>query len=295
MQERPCIRCFQVKAPSQFPPHGRIGASRCKGGVPGVTRVCWGCIESQAHALNDTGYRPRVIKDWEENGALVRRCTTCRDVKQVEDFGAGRRTCRKCSNKRVNDRKKRDNEDRKRQERKRHADKARKRRAESPETRAKESEARKRYRAKVLASADAHAKMLENERISRRLRRELRGEPVTKFQPGRFFRLGARYLPAAPLAEFFDAKVEARRSTERALDYDDCDITSAAEVCRELEVEPRSLYAWRAGERKEVQVGVAERILMNANAEPEDVWPRGQFPALYAEGGPFYDEESIAA
>ena len=73
------------------------------------------------------------------------------------------------------------------------------------------------------------------------------------------------------------------------LGFDDRDVTTVSSICHDLGIALRSLHAWRKGEIKEMQIGVAERVLLNGGGDAEEVWPRSQFPELYEPGGVLAD------
>jgi hypothetical protein len=71
-------------------------------------------------------------------------------------------------------------------------------------------------------------------------------------------------LPAAPVAAFVE-RIIAREDRVRRQGYDDGLNTGAREdVCAWLGIQPRSLLAWRVGQREGVQFEIVDQILTEA-------------------------------
>jgi hypothetical protein len=179
-EPRPCIRCFTTRPAADFPATGRRG----KTSQQGVTRVCMACIEVEAHGLNDSGFRPRIRRDWVEGERRMRLCLACRTGKPLTDFPMGTgdakghrlRTCRVCRFARSARARRKQYEREPDAVRAKHAEQARARRKDNAEVKAKEAAARRRWRMKMKADPVKRARLLESERMSRRLRREREGK-----------------------------------------------------------------------------------------------------------------------
>lgn len=262
---RHCVRCLKLKEPGCFPPHGRCQRL-------GITRVCWSCIEMAAWVLHDSDWKPRLKQDWIEDGVPMRRCTTCREGKphDSEHFVREHRVCKACRYAR--------NEKARKAQRAREGDRVKsmqaaraRRRRLDPKVKRKENEACKRWREKAKSTPQGHAKLLETERMGRRLRAEREGKPVRRTPKAVMAETVGRFLPSAPLVALVD-QIHERRLVVAGL-LDDADGASVNEVCRDLDVSPRTVLRWRSGEAERVRIDVAERLLLAAGVEWHEVYP----------------------
>lgn len=240
--------------------------------------VCWGCLEAEAHKLHE--FKLKKWTTWidPKTGRVTRRCLICKETKDLEDDFYGKtkalpgskhksnRVCKSCFDERI------------RESNRKNIERVRKRRRASSKRYIERhpdrvKARRKRYHEKVMADPEAHAKMLEYHRMNTRLRQERKGRSLGSIVPSKTARKlkePKRRLPAPPLAAFVEQKIAERQ-----------DLASIEEVCSDLGVEPRSFRAWRDGSRELVQIGVAERVLLNADVDWEDIYKPDEFPELY--------------
>jgi hypothetical protein len=134
----------------------------------------------------------------------------------------------------------------------------------------KARDARRRYKNGVFADSQRHARWLETRRISYALRAERAGKPVVRHISSAIrVRESLPELPAKPLADLLLKMAESRDSIDQ--------------LAEELGFTPRSLFAWKTGERQRVQLDVADQILTNAGLMWWEVWPEEEFPELHEE------------
>lgn len=251
---RACKRCGEVKPPDAFPP--------VRSGVR-LSRICWPCTEREAYDI-DTG-----LSSWMGPSGRVRRCSHCGQVKDFEgEFyhydGTGKiyraATCRSCKVVMAREWVQRHPEERRiywrersRVERKLRPERCRKR--------------NKRFRERRKADPERYKRYLENRRMDERLRKEREGRKVVRMMKTATKKPDLQpKLPSKPLADFIESL-----AGERSLD----------EVCEMVTVTARSFRGWRSGEYKEVQFDVADRVMINAGALMQDIWPEDEYPELY--------------
>jgi hypothetical protein len=278
---RACCRCHVTKAFDRFPM-----------GTKGVRRsaVCWTCTEEAAWAYYHRRIVTRVTWIDPETMQRVRRCSEpdCEAVKPLaSDFyvmqHAGKldsdghrilttryaRKCKACHDKMaaVAYRK------RKADPRKR-ARMLKQRSAASKRWREKNLEHAKAlgkaWKAKVKADPERHARYLEDTRINYRLRQARAGKPV---KDGRWRAkrqaTGPRRLPTEPLVRLIETTLDRR---EAMIDVVGDAGANLEAVCADLDVSSRTFRRWRKGEITEVNVGVAERVILAADVEWHDVY-----------------------
>lgn len=275
---RVCQHCRELKEPDAYAKGGRVCLA-CHEARRKRTHVCFTCFERkplQCFARGPGGGHKHHCRDcvraaekakpkprtWERDGQLVRRCTDCERIKPLtrEFFRVRSQTngvqfmgrCTVCLQ-RVK------------------AEWDRRWWAElTPERRAKprtpnpeaSRAASERWRRKMMADPVKHARHLETRRIEHRLSREKRGgsiEDVRKARartPAREPR--RRQLPVAPLLPFLEPRVKA---------------VGNAAVAELLGIEPRTLYAWRVGERQFMLFPQADQITTQLGLNLWDLWP----------------------
>lgn len=257
-------------------------------------RVCWACVEDAAYAMDARGGAHWHRVTWVQDGVVVRRCSDCGLVKKLaSDFYVNarhgshveyQRYCVPCSIARVTECRRVRKESDGGALRAHLAERARERR-QAPGRRAIEAATRNRYRKKVLADPVAHAKMLETNRISYRLRREREGLPVRplsrKKQPAQRQVEALDKLPAGPLVAFVATRVEREREYDRLLGIPDRDGGALRRVCDDLGINERAWRRWRSGEQLSVKVPVAEKILLLAGGSFAEVWSFDDYPEVH--------------
>jgi hypothetical protein len=289
---RPCVRCHIVKSAQGFPPAGQPRHDRrhLARKNPGVARVCWHCIEVEAWMLHLTGWRPRIRVDYiDEHGVEVRVCTFCRESKPhdaahfapLKTHGLAR-TCRPCRAK-VSDRaRKRQMQREGARIRAEHAKQARDRRKNNPEVKAAEAAARKRWREKIKADPERRAALLETERMARRLAKERQGNGTGKPAKGKTIKTAPRYLPSAPLLALVDRLLDQEKAVNDVLGAPEPNGLGAVRaVCERLGIPPRRVTSWRTGENERVRVGLAERVLLNAEVEWHEVYSYDDYAHIF--------------
>ena len=119
----------------------------------------------------------------------------------------------------------------------------------------------RRHRRKVKANPRKHAKYLEAARMQYHLRRERAGLPRrAKVQAVVLSTDRLPSLPAKPLADFIEREMASRN-------------LSLEEVARMTSVDTRSIRAWIKGERRNVQFDLADRVLTALDGLWFDIWP----------------------
>lgn len=290
---RACIRCHQVKVAVCFPAKGRTRSSRPRRSEnTGVTRICWTCVEEDAYATDQRGFRNRNRRTYRGHRGTMRICTTCEQSKPLADgyYVARRfehrveyaRECKRCATKRSAARraarKKVDPEYRKRlarQQRERLAD---------PEKHRKALEASKRWKEKIKADPIAYAAHLETARINHRLRRERKGAPV---RPESYGRIKAtkvplttgRRLPSAPLVALVKRTIEHREAIAGLLQ--DAGSATVKDVCADLGIADRDYRRMCAGEQPTANIGLVERVLLNADVEWHTVYSYDDYARIF--------------
>jgi hypothetical protein len=135
----------------------------------------------------------------------------------------------------------------------------------------------KEYRERIKADPKLHAKFLETRRISGRLRAEREGrslDSIKKPTPRKTPVLKHKRLPSQPLFHLIDERIKQIRKYEKSMGItQERHAKPAGEICEELGTSFRTFTYWRKGEQPEIQVGTAERILLNANVDWRDVYP----------------------
>lgn len=228
--------------------------------------------------------RPRIANRTriDEQGVEWRCCHVCEIEKTLEEYrslGPERKTgiCNECRKKRQ---RRYYAEGRLTIDKARQLEAERRSRKRNAERRRKQA---KEYRERLKADPVRYTRFLETRRIQARLKAEREGRPpVTRIVKARSVR-EEHYLPALPLAAFVDAKIEQRCRIDRNLGLGE-DLAPFEEICHDLGIATKSLRDWRNGIVREVQVGTAERVLLNANASLDEVWLRSEFPELYNGG-----------
>lgn len=129
---------------------------------------------------------------------------------------------------------------------------------------AKARASQRRYLAKVRANPRLHRAMLERNRMAEKLRRERSGIPLDAQRSGKtlhdFRERSAPELPARPLADVIERRVARAQSPNRE------------EVCDQLGIVSRTLYAWRTGERRSCLFREADAVLVGLALNWWDVW-----------------------
>ena len=273
-QARACVRCMKVKPARRFPPIGMPRRRRGAPKAPGITRVCWTCIEAEAHARNSR--KRQVVRTKRTERGRVRECKGCSRVLPLTrrhfypKEGTFFQLCKKCSKARAAEHRQRRMKDPAFKAR----ENARKRELrQDPERRRAANEAQLRYRAKVRADPEKHRRAAEDRRIAYRLKREREGKGVRdpKSHISKVLRIDeVRRIPAAPIAALITGLRETRKQLARQLG--DPTIANVRELCQDLGVDERQYRAWMCGEIKLVSVGVAERVMLAADVDPTDVY-----------------------
>jgi hypothetical protein len=255
----------------------------------GWGRSCEPCLEAIAHALND---KRILATTWKAKGRWWRRCKQCGKDKRLAS-GFYRQTgttgrvirggiCKVCHKANV-----RAAEEQRRKDPVQLAAIQAKQRAWTKQHERSNPEGvkaqRKRYWKKLKQEPARFIAQRETARINYRLRRERAGLPV---RPPRSLPQGAirqgsgpRRLPAAPLVALIDRLVDQRAAVEVfGIDRYHSGVEA---VCADLGVSSRTVRRWRLAEIVEVNVGVAERVLMNAGVEWYNVYSYDDHAAVF--------------
>jgi hypothetical protein len=242
------------------------------------SRLCESCTETEAWAMLARGYYNRKRTRWVENGVMMRRCVCCPyRGPEAEGFYVCRRVprleynsrCKSCSVAQTRaykrERRARDPEYRERMTklsrswRQANAEKAR--------------AASARWKLAIKKDPVEHARQLELARINYRLRRERLGLPVRPVgrrpQPARKHATAPGLLPAAPLAALIE-RIYEKRMAVAGLVEDPAPTRQA--VCGDLGVSERNARVWRKDPEAVVQVGTAERVLLNAGVDWHEIY-----------------------
>lgn len=269
---RPCIRCGGIKAPTEF-----AWSDGSQGKVnkwPIRRRVCLACEALEFEEKEQRAIARRAT--WEQDGRMVRRCSKCREIKDLEQGflvdrhlpdGSVRRRymCAVCDRRRIEEYRVRERD---RDPAAVRADWARRKRAWNARNRERARETQRNYKKRVAADPVRYAAFLESLRISYRLRREKQGASLDTLRAHRLrvptLQEPLRRLPAAPLAETLESIIarEGEYARER--------------ICEAAGIAPRNLFGWTSGERKRVQFDVADRVLTRLGLNWWDVWDEDQ-------------------
>lgn len=268
---RACLHCGAVKPPEAFDygPTGKRRLGRCRD-----------CIATEAAEREQRIAARRVTWQDPQTGRWVRRCGKCMEVKPLAsgfNWANAEHTecqyrCRKCESKRTAARRKALIAD----PATRTAERA-KRTAYAKAWRAKHPE---RYRAMTRAYRERKkrdAARMNRERQSARLRYRERAQAQGRDPKAlKTSRLGpvrgtveqeqGGHLPAAPLA----AAIASRRG-QRTIE----------QWCRDLGVPPRTYSAWRTGERGQVQMDLADRVMLRLGLNWFDVYDAERWPEAH--------------
>lgn len=280
---RACVRCHRVKSADRFPASGLTRSSRPRRSEnAGVTRVCWRCVEEDAHSTNERGFRNRNRRTYRGHRGIMRICTGCEKSKPlVEGFYVSRRfehrieyarECKRCATRRSGvkrtARRRTDAEYRKRlarQQRERLTD---------PEKRRKARAASKRWKERLKADPVAYAAYLETTRINYRLRQERKGAPM---RPESYRRVKAtrvptsrQRVPAAPLVALIKRIVEHRKAVSGLIQ--DASTATTGAVCADLGIAERDYRRMNSGEQPTTSIGLVERALLNADVEWHEIY-----------------------
>lgn len=270
-RKRPCVRCHERKAPELFPwgdetPSGRAGfkRKRRKGKFRRRSTVCLDCW-AESHRLQ-AERRSTWTRD---DGLRVRRCCECAEVFPltsehfyVDGRNSLRNRCRACDRAKQREAYHEMMKDPKRAERTRERTRAAKRRYAARHPDRVRQQQRDRM-ARLRSDPDVADQLRADARIDRRLRRERLGLAVRT--PGaRTPGSGLPSVPARPLADAVVRYANSRRvrGVPRSLE----------DVCAQLGIEPRTLYAWRVGERALAHFDIADAILQATELNWWDVW-----------------------
>lgn len=267
---RSCLRCLQEKVPEDFP----IGKSYRR-----RSSICWVCQEVEAYVVEAT--REGRKATWKVKGRTVRRCSDCRKVKRLSGGfpKRGGYRCRRCESKRVQ-RYVEALPEEVRKAKKR--DLQRRWRAENPEVYKAQV---KRHYERVAQDPERKRKRLEDQRMHRRLRRERAGltNRAGSYGAAMAETNALRRIPAEPLLGLIDARTAQREAVNRFIGDDQQKQGAAGEVCEQLRITLRAVYRLRH-EQAGVTVELAERVIVAADLEWEDVYSYDDHRDLYAEG-----------
>lgn len=285
---RACMRCHKVKPARRFPAQGtRQWVARGRElRHPGIPRVCWACLEAQAYEMDARNYRSQHTDEWKDGaGPRMRRCCSCGTAKKLTTGfdRAGRTFYRSCKVCRKAQKAAEAKLARQRPEVKaKLAAYSREKRRTDPEAKRKANEASARWREKIKRENRAeYERQLELNRMTRRLRREQAGLPVRepRVKTGREHRFDV-LLPSAPLAALITRVIEQREVIAEAIG--DPPFAQVASVCADLGTSDRMYRGWRDGERPNVGIGTAERLMMNADVEVSEVYSADDYPEVLA-------------
>lgn len=222
---------------------------------------------------------PRTTFRDPDTGRWTRVCCDCKETKDLElDFYKARRDptgrgsdwnyqCKPCKVVQLRElnKRRRDDPDRGPELRAMYARLAREWRARYPE---RALANRKRYVERLRKDPQRYTRSLENRRIEYRLRAEREGRTVRNAKAA-MIKENVPELPAKPLAEFLLEMAASRDSIDQ--------------LAEELGFTPRSLFAWKTGERQRVRLDLADQILTNAGLMWWEVWSEEEFPELHEE------------
>lgn len=293
--ERACFHCHETKPVGLFPPRGRQQKGKVHNGLtaPGPALICWACVEADAHAMDARGFRNKRRRTFVVAGLDVRECRDCNYLLPLthEFYSVKSRKsptghvhrnskCRECVI--VEQRERRRKRSAADPEYRARKSAARRRALETEEGRERAKAAQRRYREKVMADPEKAAAWREKARIEHRLRREREGVPLESIRANLIARRErSEMLPAAPLAAFINARIEARMAINRFIGDDTEKVGAKADICSELGIHPRSLYRLEH-ETGNVTIALAEEVLLRAGVAWGDVYSYDDHADLYA-------------
>lgn len=277
---RKCMRCFTELPPTAFPwSDGR----QARGQRPGERkrrRVCKECV-AREHA-DRAQRREKRRTTWVDphTGRLVRRCSPCGEIKDLErDFyntinpekqpdWTKRKAyvCKGCTIKRTGAYFRRIMADpvTRAEYRAKHAGW---RRAWRNRNRERDLESHRRWWQRMMADPERHRRYLESVRLGYHLRKERRGEQSRPRNSAQrpAAEEGFSALPAFPLGDAVCALAE-----REGIDF--------ATACARMETPERTVFAWVQREREIVQFDVADRALTRLDLFWWEVWPPDAYP-----------------
>lgn len=270
---RPCAHCHEV-LPAEAFDMGPSGKRR-----RGICRDCTG--REAAEREQQRAERRATWKD-PESGQMVRRCSRCCLVHPLDDqhFAWADREhtelqwwCRACATAARAARHKERMGDPEYAARWREQQ-ARQKRAWNGANRERVREIQRRNRERIKRDPVRLGRRQEADRLNYRMRAERRGRDVANMRrtPGASRTLEREQggtLPAAPLAAAIGRRVERSEATTQ-------------EVCRDLGVNERTYTAWRSGERGQVQMDKADRIIQRMGVNWFDVFDGDVYPEAHA-------------
>lgn len=141
-------------------------------------------------------------------------------------------------------------------------------REENPE---KVKAAAKRRAAAVKADPQRHARELERRRIEWALRAERLGiKQKKKLARAKRVNEPARRLPAEPLVRLVERLVDQRRAVAGLLE--DADRPTTDSVCQDIGLAARDFRRMKTGEQATANIGLIERVLLNAGVDWYEVY-----------------------
>jgi len=274
---RKCLLCHEKKPGEGFP----LGRKRTR-----RSAICWLCWEERAYAVDARIMAWRATWTDPKSARKVRRCCRCREVKDLErEFYLRRKGpstvysphCKDCHNAVTGEAYARRRSDPEQVKRERAAGRATSKRYRETH-REKARAASRAWKRRMYADPKRRAQLLEDHRITYRLKREREGLPVrpngSRIKAVR--QRERRRLPVEPLASLVTSVIE-----QREADANGERSAVVGTLCESLGISVRTLYRWKH-EGTAVPVGVAERALLALEVEFESVWTPEGFPELYA-------------
>lgn len=281
---RACFWCLEHKPPRAFPwGDGR----KARGPEPAFQRrrhVCQECLDRREEERDEE--RAARVRTWEQDGRLVRRCSGCGEVKDLEHGFYNERApdpakpmerqrgyrCKACTARRTTEQKRRQAADPERgavvREQRREWQRAW--RAANPDA---YHENQRAWFARKMQDPEWAERYRENERLAYRLRRLRLGLAV---RDSKVPQAKGPRLPAPPLLAAVDRLVEAESRSlygvPEAPSIGDGRLSPTETVCLRLGISARSMSRWRTGESRMVSFEVADGVLVKAGLFWWDVW-----------------------
>lgn len=278
---RACFACLQTKPAEAFP--FGPGRNRAKTGPGKYRRRSAVCAECQAErAQRKAAKRQARITTWELDGAMVRRCGHCQEVKPLEEgYYVSRRKasgeavrdhrCKECQKQRIAEIKramKATPEGRAKQAewqaawRKRHPERA--------------AELQRQHRLRVAADPERRARANESTRMGHRLRRERRdGVPVTELRhPQRkgIYDTDRERVPSLPLVREIERAIDLQSKGDPGGMGENQNDRATEAVCARVGVADRILARYRNGAWPTVGLSKADGILVELGLLWWEVW-----------------------
>lgn len=91
-------------------------------------------------------------------------------------------------------------------------------------------------------------------------------------------------LPAKPLVDLMQRIIDRQQAdnSEWRQRWPPGGVKGLDDICREFGISCRTWHRWRFGGQEAIQFAVVDRVLVNTDYHWWDLWPRDEFPEVWA-------------